>query len=88
MSLQVILVAGILFFTGISQGLTCTVGSIRLVNGNSSLEGRVEVCSGGLWGTVCDDFWSDIDSRVVCRQLGYTSGNIVQVLFNLPLAFI
>ncbi|XP_072173260.1 uncharacterized protein [Diadema setosum] len=44
---------------------------IRLVNGNTPFEGRVELFQDGQWATVCDDFWGLDDGRVVCRMLGF-----------------
>ncbi|XP_021375461.1 neurotrypsin-like [Mizuhopecten yessoensis] len=46
---------------------------VRLVDGPSAREGRVEVLHNGVWGTVCDDNWSDADAKVVCRMLGYST---------------
>ena len=66
----------------------CDEADIRLVNDyiegdtglvssdgyvNSTIEGRVEICFNGVWGTVCDEEWDTLKSEIVCRQLNLTS---------------
>ena len=50
----------------------CTENDIRLEGGTSSLEGRVEVCVNGDWGTVTYYSWDYRDASVTCRQLGFS----------------
>eukprot|EP00731_Ephydatia_muelleri_P030943 Em0022g457a len=44
-------------------------GSVRLTSGTSHM-GRLEVCLGGTFGSVCDENWNTTGASVVCRQLG------------------
>ena len=50
----------------------CTDGDIRLAEGNTLADGRVELCRNDIWGTVCSNGMDVEDARVVCRQLGFS----------------
>jgi len=54
--------------------------TVRLVGGNSSHEGRLELNYNGTWGTVCDDDFSNEAATVVCRSLGFMYVLTVPVL--------
>ena len=45
--------------------------TVRLANGSSIFEGRLEVQHDDLWGTVCDYGWDIHDAQVICNQLGF-----------------
>ena len=53
---------------------TCENGELRLVDGGTLLEGRVEMCYNDRWGTVCDKFWDNLDASVVCKQIAVEYG--------------
>jgi len=50
------------------RNLPCTV---RLTGGSSSREGRLEVYYNDVWGTVCDDGFTNAAVRVACYSLGF-----------------
>ena len=51
----------------------CTSGDVRLANSsNNNMEGRVEICTSGMWVSVCDRSWSKYETQIFCKQLlGY-----------------
>ena len=55
------------------------------MDGRNEYEGRVEVCDGGEWKTVCDRMWHEEEAKVVCRQLNYSNPSstlIIMAQFN------
>ena len=61
-----------LMFGMFSFLVVCGNGDLRLQDGESRLDGRVEICMEGIWGTICDNQWDNSDATVVCRQLGFS----------------
>ena len=49
---------------------------IRLVDGSSYNNGRLQLQYNGRWGTVCNDWgsWDLRDTHVACRHLGFLGG--------------
>ena len=58
------------FCTHIAPG-SCSEGAVRLMDGVIQQEGRIEVCTNGVWGSVCDQAWDKTDAHVLCQELGY-----------------
>lgn len=48
-------------------------GDVRLVDGFTPAEGRVEIYHNDEWGTVCDDSFTLDVGQVICQQLGFVS---------------
>ena len=60
----------------------CTDGELRLISGQSSSEGTVQICAFGYWGTICRNSWDSREADVVCNQLGYPALGKVLISLN------
>lgn len=49
-------------------------GALRIVSTDTANMGRLEIFHDGVWGTICDDVFDEIDATVACQQLGYSTG--------------
>ena len=67
-----------IFYTTDLEVTECSDGAVSLVSGGTPYEGRVEVCQGGRWGTICNDLWTVEDTDVVCRELGLLSSGMYE----------
>ena len=47
----------------------CISGEVRLANSSNNIEGRVEICTEGMWVSVCDKYWGIEETRAFCKQL-------------------
>ena len=52
------------------RDVRCQDGDVRVVGGDTLLEGRVEVCLNRAWGTVCSRGFTEDEAHTVCTQLG------------------
>ncbi|KAK3098541.1 hypothetical protein FSP39_020457 [Pinctada imbricata] len=62
----------------LSAGVLCSISSqtfdVRLQNGTSGREGRVELLVNGIWGSLCTSELTDNEARVICKQLNKRDG--------------
>lgn len=69
MNIQLVLIYMVLP-TIISKKKSIQDGAIRLADGETPYEGRVEIYHAGIWGTICDDRWTNREASVICHMIG------------------
>ena len=53
---------------------------VRLVGGNDTSEGTVEICHGGVWNSFCSGFDYQL-AATICYQLGYRKSKCMKYCF-------
>ena len=51
----------------------CNDWDLRVMDGASVREGRVEICFNNAWGTICNENYGVTDARILCSQLNFES---------------
>ena len=62
--------------------VNCTNWSVRLMDGESDNEGKVEICIDGIWMTTDANYWFYSHAKIVCRQLGYYDKCNITILYD------
>ena len=46
------------------------------------MEGRVEVCIDGIWGTINNRGWTNQEAKLICSLFGFSNKGMVVLLFD------
>ena len=60
-----------LFFTVVTSQPCSVNGAVRLADGQSPNEGRVDICINKNWDSICGYAWQSPEANVACRSLGF-----------------
>ena len=66
----------IMLLSAVLQMSLAAKDDIRLRNGTTDYQGRVEVLVDRKWGTICSEGLGTKDAHVICRTLGYPSARV------------
>ncbi|XP_046546757.1 scavenger receptor cysteine-rich domain-containing group B protein-like [Haliotis rubra] len=58
-------------------GIICDPTDITMKLTPNYKKGLLRVLHSGIWGTVCDDGFGQVEASVVCRALGYQGGKVI-----------
>ncbi|XP_067678781.1 deleted in malignant brain tumors 1 protein-like [Haliotis asinina] len=58
-------------------GIICDPSDMTMKLTPGYKRGLLQVLHSGSWGTVCDDYFGEVEASVVCRALGYQRGMVI-----------